>query len=236
MIGDAVYVCIVCSFTDSMESNSMNVDSPMSTVGSMPQQMSPADIKPDISHLVTTGGFTNPSSSQASAQHPFPSSTQGFTPPPQPQGAYNTPSSTQQGYLNMMGRGQMAPGPLQSPTLHSPSSMHSPGGALSPQQSMTSPQLTPLQSPTSTMGSPSMSGMVQGMGGASAMQGMSTKHICAICGDRASGKHYGVYRFVRQVYHVNSAYTVLATRCKVVIFTVMAFLALILLLTQTDMK
>nr|ABS70715.1 retinoid X receptor a isoform [Nucella lapillus] len=88
----------------------------------------------------------------------------------------NAPSSTHPGFY---------PGYGGMPSMPS-STQASPGGP-----NMTSPQ---IHSPASSLSSPSMMCLSPTGSSTPGMphSGLS-KHICAICGDRASGKHYRVY-------------------------------------------
>ncbi|XP_064648707.1 retinoic acid receptor RXR-alpha-B-like isoform X2 [Lineus longissimus] len=151
---------------DSLESSQLSMEG----VSSM---NSPPDIKPDLASL-------NPNSNSN------PISSSGFF------------------MSHSMGSNQMSPGwPLQQSW---------PSRGLSDNEadahpSVTSPSLMNMGSPNSGLNSPtSLGAMSPGSISSLAspgsmaspestvgMSGLSNKHICAICGDRASGKHYGVY-------------------------------------------
>ena len=102
-----------CS-SDSMDSNSVTMEVPIPSVSSLTNIPSPPDMKPDITNLsspVGTSSGYSPSSSHGVGGGPS-----GFFHMQQ----NNMPTA--------MGGPQVSPpGPLQSPTLHSATSMHSPG-------------------------------------------------------------------------------------------------------------
>lgn len=132
-----------------------------------PQAFNQGSVPPGFSNTISTSGYSGASSNSLFSM-----------------GSRFSPPTSQ---MSPTGSSQMSPSQMQSPMMPD---MQSPGSMQSPMMSPGS--MGSLQSPTSTMGPPSGGQGFPGLTSAS-HPSMSTKHICAICGDRASGKHYGVY-------------------------------------------
>ena len=184
--------------------------------------MSPAllDIKPDISKLSISASNAHASNfggplhgglgNYMPSNHDLPySMSRGG-----PLHGYHMPG-TGAPHMSQFGLGLMPGGHVQSsigmhslqshPALNNANNAHQ---SLQQSSSNPMPSLTsnhqPRQSPTSTVGTPLFSPGTGGGGGGNQSSSSSSvanqslqsasKHLCAICGDRASGKHYGVYR------------------------------------------
>ena len=174
--------------------NLLNLKFPDSIDSSMDESNSaslpPNDMKPDISQLsisTSAGPFAGLVGMSSSSRYLGMGPSYGYG------GLQHNPNSIRSGMFNMIpgvsdvSHSPVGGNPMQSPSMHSQSSM-SPGGSMTDSPS----SFMNLQSLTSTMGPPYLA--PSGLQSHGAHFSMSAKHLCAICGDRASGKHYGVYR------------------------------------------
>lgn len=150
--------------------------------------LSPPDLKPDISLLNCNNNNNNINNNLNSliSNHntsPTPSTAGHNTFSPIAQLMNNGPSSP----LSSLGSGSGSIITLHQVKLQSPSPSNASSSSTLSGPTTTTP-------PASNMGNGNTNGKQQQYPPNHPLSG--SKHLCSICGDRASGKHYGVYRWV----------------------------------------
>lgn len=148
--------------------------------------LSPPDLKPDISLLNCNNNNNNTNNNLNSliSNHntsPTPSTAGHNTFSPIAQLMNNGPSSP----LSSLGSGSGSIITLHQVKLQSPSPSNASSSSTLSGPTTTTP-------PASNLGNGNSNGKQQQYPPNHPLSG--SKHLCSICGDRASGKHYGVYR------------------------------------------
>ena len=131
----------------------------------------PVDIKPDLMTLASAASQQQPSGFSPTSTQP------GYSP--------SNSNHSGSGYSPSSSTGQQQPNYFGG--MMPNSTTHIPGGPAGPPTCTGGLHSPTIHSPSSTLSPTSTMGYGQ-------QQNLPTKHICAICGDRASGKHYGVHR------------------------------------------